>query len=449
MNFQAKSLIASAAVASTSLMAANDKPNVILIMTDDMGIECLQTYGGETYNTPNLNKLAEDGVKFGNCYSQSLCTPSRVKIMTGRYNFRNYTKFKVLDTKEVTFGHTAKAAGYKTCVVGKWQLDGKVTDDFAKVYGFDEYSLWYLNHDVFGSRFHNPVVVENGKKLTDTKGKYGPDIFSQYAIDFVRKHKKEKFFLYYPMVLPHFPFVPTPNCPEWKEGNHKANNRFFKPMVEYMDKMVGALVKEIDKLGLAEDTIIMFTSDNGTMRGLKSIRNGKEIPGGKGYLKNIGNHVPFIARWKGKIKPGSTSDALIDFSDFFVSVNELTGAGNPTDRKIDGESFVPILLDPSKEVRKYTFSHYDPKWGTPEIGNFVRNKQYKFYGDGKLFDVINDEKESVEINPEAIPALEMELLNSTMKEMKHQGSNLTIKRKDYPDPNKATEKKSKKKNKKK
>ena len=444
MNLTYNSLLACMGV-SASLTAAVDTPNVILIMTDDMGIECLQAYGGETYSTPNLNRLAQDGLKFGHCYSQSLCTPSRVKIMTGRYNFRNYTKFKELDPREVTFGHTARRAGYKTCVVGKWQLDGKVTDDFARVYGFDEYSLWYLNHDNFGSRFHDPIIIENGKKRTDTKGKYGPDIFSQYAIDFVKKHKNQKFFLYYPMVLPHFPFVPTPDSPAWKEGNHKADNKYFVDMVNYMDKMVGNLVKTVDSLDLAENTVILFTSDNGTMRGLQSIRNGQVIPGGKGYLKNIGNHVPFIARWKGRIKPGSTSNALIDFSDFFVSINQLVGAANPADRKIDGESFVPILLDPDKEVRQYTFSHYDPKWGTPEVGNFVRNKQYKLYGDGKLYDISKDEKETVELNPEAIPAAEINLLNSTMKTMKSQGSHLTVKRKDYPDPDKTKRPKKKKK----
>jgi arylsulfatase A len=154
------------------------KPNIVLIMADDLGYECLSCYGSRSYKTPVLDGLARTGMRFDNCHSQPLCTPSRVKIMTGRYNFRNYTRFGHFDFKEKTFAHVLKSAGYATCIAGKWQLMGRGA---AGPYdaGFDEYCLWHME-DAFarkGSRYHSPKIIKNGELMNGLEGKYGPDVF--------------------------------------------------------------------------------------------------------------------------------------------------------------------------------------------------------------------------------------------------------------------------------
>lgn len=414
------------------------KPNIILIMTDDMGMECLQCYGGESYKTPNLDRLAKSGLRFNHCYSQPLCTPSRVKIMTGRYNFRNYTRFKHLDPKQKTFGHIAKDAGYQTAVCGKWQLDGDQTDDFATKFGFDQYCVWYLNQKNFGARYANPKLVIDGESIK-RKGEYGPDIVSQFALDFIAENKDKPFFLYYPMILPHFPFEPTPDSEEWdpdnkltkpesRESKLGRDHKFFVDMVEYTDKLVGKVVAQVDELGIRENTIIMFTSDNGTFRSLTSTWKGQDYLGGKGFMKNTGTHVPLIASWPGTIAAEQQSDALVDFTDFFATVADLSGQpvvdGTLEGYPVDGFSLVPIFKGQESNGREFTYCHYDPKWGTPEQGQWVRNQNYKIYGNGLIYHLGNDYFETSPINdiPEA-DADQIKRLRSVMKSMKSQGSN--------------------------
>lgn len=415
-----------------------NRPNVILIMTDDMGMECLQCYGGETYKTPNLDRLAKSGMRFNHCYSQPLCTPSRVKIMTGRYNFRNYTKFKHLDPKQKTLGHIAKDAGYRTAVCGKWQLDGDQSDDFGTKFGFDNYCLWYLNQKNFGSRYANPKLVLDGETIK-RPGEYGPDIVNQFALDFISESKDEPFLLYYPMILPHFPFEPTPDSEEWdpknklrKPANQKAklkrDHKFFIDMVEYTDKLVGKVVAKVDELGLRDNTVIMFTSDNGTFRNLTSTWNGQDYKGGKGFLKNQGTHVPLIASWPGTIEAGRQSDALVDFTDFFVTVADLTGQpavdGTLDGYAIDGYSLEPVFQGQASSGREFTYCHYVPKWNTPEQGQWVRNQNYKVYGSGLIYNLNDDYFETAPItNIPQDDADQIEVLRSIMATMRSQGSN--------------------------
>ncbi|NWK54787.1 sulfatase-like hydrolase/transferase [Verrucomicrobiaceae bacterium N1E253] len=401
------------------------KPNIILFMTDDMGIECLSTYGAETYKTPVLDKLAAQGMKFNHCYSQPLCTPSRVKIMTGRYNFRNYTKFKHLDPSQMTFGHVAKSAGYTTAVCGKWQLDGEQDGSFAKNFGFDSHCLWYFNHKNYGSRYLHPKLVVDNKSI-EVKGGYGPDIVNDFALKFIDTNKEKPFFLYYPMILPHFPFEATPDSKDWdpKVSKAKKDKKYYIDMVQYADKLVGKVVRKIDSLGLADDTLIMFTSDNGTMRGLHSTWRGMDFPGGKGRLDNTGCHVPFIVRWNKQVKPGSVSDHLVDFSDFFATVQEITGGAGPKDYTVDGRSMLGLFRgDDGYQARTYTYCHYDPKWGTPETGQFARNQSYKVYGGGSVYHVAEDyfEKSPLKKAPES-GAKELEALRKVVEQMKSEGS---------------------------
>ena len=176
------------------------KPNVILILADDIGFEGLSINGSLSYKTPFLDKLASNGVNFTNAISQPLCTPSRVKIMTGKYNYKNYDYFTHLNINEKTFGHLFKENGYKTAVVGKWQLNGlkvkevdqNVKEDNTRPYafGFDEYCLRQLTKTKnLGERFADPLIEQNGKFLPRDKDAYGPDVVSNYAIEFIKRNK--------------------------------------------------------------------------------------------------------------------------------------------------------------------------------------------------------------------------------------------------------------------
>ena len=390
------------------------KPNIILIMADDIGYECFGCYGSASYKTPVLDGLAKRGMLFEHCYSQPLCTPSRVKIMTGQYNFRNYTNFGVLEPKQKTFGHLLQGCGYATCVVGKWQLYGSVnqsenvrgTGSLPQQAGFDEYCLWQVKNR--GSRYKNPIVVQNSKDLEGLESKYGPDVFTDYAIDFIERHKSKSFFLYFPMALVHNPFVPTPDSDGWDMKKQNKNNKYFADMVRYMDKIVGRIVEKFDELGLRKNTLVIFVGDNGTNRNIKSkMQDGQIIQGDKGNTTDAGTRVPLIASWPGVIPEGKVCGDLVDFSDFVPTFAELTGASAAKSMILDGQSFLPQLRGEKGKPRKWIFCHYEPKWlGRQNAVRFVRDKRWKLYDNGNLFDIPSDvlEKNPNPKSPEAASA---------------------------------------------
>ena len=186
------------------------KPNIVVIMADDMGYECMSANGWTDYETPHLDRLAARGIRFTHAHSQPICTPSRVQLMTGIYNNRNYLKFGLLDPAATTFGHLLKKAGYATAVAGKWQLEGGM--DAPRAFGFDEYCLWQLTRRP--SRYPNPGLEVNGEEKDYTDGEYGPDLVSDFLCDFMERKKDGPFFVYYPMILPHWPYEPTPDSPD-------------------------------------------------------------------------------------------------------------------------------------------------------------------------------------------------------------------------------------------
>ncbi|MCK4747131.1 MAG: sulfatase-like hydrolase/transferase, partial [Bacteroidales bacterium] len=271
-----KSIIVSILLINNFIQVAKSQdlgqlPNIILIMADDMGYECLSSNGSVSYKTPELDRLAENGMRFTSCHSQPLCTPSRVKIMTGRYNCNNYIDFGYLDVREKTFGNLLKEARYTTMVAGKWQLNGVETGEDGCMalkrpyqFGFDEYCLWWL--DEKGSRYANPRIVQNEVLIQTTVDDYGPDIVSNYVLDFIERNRDNPFLIYYPMLLVHSPFQPTPDSPEWAEPSERnsQDTKYFKDMVEYTDKVVGKIISRLNQLDLSDNTIIIFTGDNGT-----------------------------------------------------------------------------------------------------------------------------------------------------------------------------------------
>lgn len=379
-------------VAATSAVSA-ERPNIVLIMADDLGAECLSCYGCLDYKTPHLDALAASGAKFTHAHAQPLCTPTRVQLMTGKYNFRNYVEFGYLSPDETTFGDLMRHGGYATCVAGKWQLSGQGRQYPEQTnpadWGFDEHCLWQLNNRApygdRGSRFWNPYVERNGKVVTPGPDAYGPDVYTEFLLDFVERHQDQPFFAYYPMALTHSPYEPTPDSKE----REKKNVRYFKDMVEYMDTIVGRIVAKLDELNLSDNTIVIFTGDNGTGREVTTNTTAGKILGGKGTTTNAGTHVPMIVRWPGKIAAGTVTDRLIDFTDFTPSLLAAANIQPTEDFMSDG---VPFLDETglSSNKRDAVYCWYEPRHGENSARNnaiFARDHRYKLYSDGRFFDV--------------------------------------------------------------
>lgn len=330
------------------LFAAAPKPNVILIMADDLGYECIGANGCDDYKTPVLDQLASTGVRFVNCFSNPLCTPSRVKIMTGRYNVRNYVEFGRLDRKEKTFAHAFKEAGYETCIAGKWQLGREY--DSPQHFGFDQSCLWQQSRPrkragtPIDSRFNNPLLDINGVEKEYSAGEYGPDVCVDFICDFIDQNKEKPFLAYYPMLLTHCPFCPTPDSANWDPAslgvNHyKGDAKYIGDMVEYMDKMVGRIIAKVEEHNLRENTLIIFTGDNGTDVPVVTSLDGKKVPGGKGKMNDNGTRVPLIVSYPKTIQSGVVSEELVEFSDFYPTLCDAGGLTPQNDAGQDGVSF--------------------------------------------------------------------------------------------------------------
>ena len=383
------------------------KPNVVMILSDDLGVNGIGCYGGESYKTPNLDRLAATGVRFTNAHAQPLCTPTRLQLMTGQYNFRNWFGFGLMRPDEKTFGHQMQAAGYKTCIAGKWQFWSYNPPDFEPEFrgigqrpedaGFDDWFLWHARHtEAKGSRYAEPVILDNGAPV-DGAGKYGPDLFAKRVNQFIESHRAEPFFVYYPMALTHGPFNPTPKSADWAEGDRLRSSPkdYFGDMVAYMDECVGRVVGKLDELGLRENTLILFFSDNGSPRETASVQNGKLVQGGKGLPSDAGTHVPFIANWKGVTPEGMVNDDLVDSTDLYATILDAGGATPPPGVTIDGRSLLPQIRGEAGNPKDAILVWHDPRPGAAKenytrLELFARDKRFKLYDDGRLYDVPAD-----------------------------------------------------------
>ena len=274
------------------------------------------------------------------------------------------------------------------------EIDQKIKEDNTRPYkfGFDEYCLWQLTKTKdFGERFANPLIEQNGKFLERNNDLYGPDIVSNYALDFIQRNKEKPFFLYYPMLLVHDPFVPTPNSEEWNNPDlrYKKSNIFFKDMVEYMDKIVGKIAQELKAQGIEDNTLIMFVGDNGTSRNLVTKTNFGDVKGAKGNTITHGVHVPMIASWPSKIKNPIIYDGVVDLTDFYATFSDILNLSNDS----DGKSLTHIFFGNKKNVRETVTIYYDPKWSINVDRHrniFSQDKRYKLYKNGEFFDMKND-----------------------------------------------------------
>ncbi|MCB9883591.1 MAG: sulfatase-like hydrolase/transferase [Planctomycetes bacterium] len=406
-------------------IAHEGPPNIVLIMADDLGYENLGCYGSKVYATPNIDRLAASGMRFDHAHAQPICTPSRVQLMTGIYNNRNYIRFGLLDPAARTFASVLKEAGYATCIAGKWQLEGSF--DGPRKFGFDHYCLWQLTRRP--SRYPNPGLEIDGEEKDFKEGQFGPDLVCDYICDFLEKHRDPKtgpFLVYYPMIAAHWPFVPTPDHPDWdpkmwrdakdEPGGFKEP-KYWDAMVRYTDKMVGRIVDKLEALGLRDNTLVIFTGDNGTYTSITSRFRGRDYRGGKGSPKDNGTHVGFVASWPAVIEPKTTSDELVDLADVFPTLLDVAGVSHPPDPapRIDGISLAPVFRGKARSPAKdHIFCWYERNGVRAKASQHVRDQRFKLYADGRFYDTVVDPLEERNLATQAIdtshaPAFEVML----------------------------------------
>ncbi|HPE59017.1 MAG: sulfatase-like hydrolase/transferase [Thiothrix sp.] len=380
--------------------AATDRPNIILIMADDMGVEALECYGSLQTSTPNLDGMARNGMKFDHCYAQPLCTPSRVQIMTGQYNDRNYEGFGGLNPQETTFANLLKTAGYRTCIAGKWQLGwpGYESTELVSRFGFDESCLWNMRYGVKpgsfggttagkGSRYYNPNLYVNGVQTDFGRTDYGPDICTDFVNRFIRENADAPFFIYYPMLLTHEPFHRPPI---------RSSGSRFHDMVHYADLLVGRILKQLEASGLSRNTLVLFTADNGTVAGVPTLTVDGRVQGGKAGMTDAGTHVPLLAQWPGVVPAGVTTPTLADFTDFLPTLVDTATGFRMQRPAIDGQSFLPQLKGEAANEREWVFCHYSGRKSAINGAGkaFVRDQRWKLYDNGRFYDVQNDRNEN-------------------------------------------------------
>ena len=366
------------ALLSATPEVAPARPNIILILADDLGVANVGAYGADNFKTPNVDALARSGVRLDRTFSNPNCGPSRAAILTGRYGFRtgmtgnDKESQKVLETGgETMIPKILKPAGYVSASVGKWSQVPLTPGDW----GFDEYLLIQGSGKYWNSQDNGDAYTVNGKKVPLLDGEYLPDKMHDFAVDFITRHKDRPFFLYYPMSHVHNDILRTPDsAPDSKD--------LYSDNIAYMDKLVGKLMSELDRLKLRENTVVFFAGDNGTSPGEaeRSTIGGKPISGSKGTLREGGSLVPAIVSWPGKIPAGTTTISLADFTDFLPTIAEAASAKIPEGLALDGKSLVGHLLGKSAAPREWIFVGLGRNW-------YVRDARWKLTDKGEFFDM--------------------------------------------------------------
>lgn len=356
------------------------RPNIIFIMADDLGYGDLGCYGQQLIQTPNLDRLAIEGLRFTQAYAGGpVCTSSRCSLMTGLHNGHNAARDNIphyrtyLQKEDITIAEILRKEGYRCGGVGKWSLGDAGTAGSASNQGFD---MWfgYLNQDhahyYYPEYLDDSYRVENENRYelpenTESRQHYSHDLMTERAMQFIRDSHKEPFFLYAAYTLPHFS-APTedkdgltvPSTEPYSEMDWDEKSKKYASMVHMLDRDVGRIVQLVDELGLKENTLIIFTSDNGGHSVIwKEFDTNGPLRGYKRELTEGGIRVPFIARWSGKVPEGKTSDEIISFQDMMPTFAELAGVGIP--HKIDGISVVDALWgNKLKEEHPYLYWDY-------------------------------------------------------------------------------------------
>ncbi len=369
-------LLFTSILASAQNKQLPQKPNIIYILADDLGIGDVSCYGSDSNKTPVIDQLAKNGMRFTNGYTAPLCGPSRALILSGRYAFRTggVNQDMVGEIKpenEVLIPSVLKSKGYVSSLIGKWSQFSLTPKDF----GFDDY-ITFKGSGVYWSKEKKKAqtYIENGDTKTLNDGVYMPDLMHNHLVDFLSKNTGNPFFLYYSMVHVHALIQPTPDS--------KAGSDLYEDNTAYMDKLVGKLLATLDSLKIRENTMIVFMGDNGTASqyASRSSINGKQLSGKKGTMLECGSLVPLIANWPGYIEKGKVTSTLVDASDLLPTFAAVAKAALPTKNILDGQSFLPQLLGNKGKPRDWIFVELGNKW-------YVRDAQWKLTREDELFDM--------------------------------------------------------------
>ena len=430
-------------ILAASTANANERPNVIFVMADDLGYGDLGCFGQSEMRTPNIDRLAEEGMRFTHCYSGStVCAPSRCALMTGMHMGharirgnagwvgpdRKRTSELPLHDSDVTIAEVLKAAGYATGATGKWGIGQPGTTGAPRRQGFDRF-LGFLNqHHAHG---YYPEYIWENEKMVSIDGNLGGrqndwvhDRMTNFALDFIREHKTHPFFLYVAYTIPHGRYE-VPSDEPYSERDWPQSIRNYAAMVSRMDRDVGKMVDLVGELGLTDNTLILFTSDNGAEiyyyrkedlideydQTLKS-RGG--LNGWKRDLTDGGIRVPLIARWPGHVPSGRTTDFVCALYDMLPTFADLADITVPI--KVDGQSILPTLLGQRQAEHEFLYWEFFER----KFQQAVRHGPYKGIrrkqGDPiELYNVLDDPDESDNIaidNPDVVERIEAYLMNA-------------------------------------
>ena len=385
-------------VCTSVAMAEDDRPNIILIMVEDMGCDWVSCYGAK-HQTPNVDNFAKQGVRYETAWSTPDGTPTRVTLLTGQYPFRHgWTQHYDVPRwggeglswkKFTTFARVLRDSGYATAIGGKWQINhlGKQPEALEH-HGFDESCVWAgvearreETEEVYGGS-----IITNGRRPTAS---HGPDAINSFLVDFIRRRKAQPFLVYYPMSLTQGPHTKTPQN---RESAVVAEESLYADNVTYMDQLVGKLGEAVDNAGLEHNTLIIFTGDNGSASA--GSLDGKTYEVGKRRESDSGAHVPSIVRAPFLTSGGRVSRDLIDFTDLYPTFLELAKIVRPNDMTLDGRSFVPSLRGSEDPFEKRS-------WIFSQIGDcrMIRDWQHIVDSKGNFHDLQKDPLQQRRVSP--------------------------------------------------
>ncbi len=414
-----KSTLAAAGTTLTgSAVAQNRRPNVIFILADDLGWTDLGCYGSKLYRTPNIDRMAQQGVRFTNAYAACpVCSPTRASILTGKYPARlHLTDFipgrrpwptskllaapfrQELPLEETTVAEMLKPAGYRSASIGKWHLGNPPFTPEAQ--GFD------LN--IAGTYSGAPASYFgpfNLPGLQDSRpGEYLTDRLTDEALQFIEQNRARPFFVYLPHFTVHLPLQAKPQVldkyQKLVDEKSPQHNPTYAAMVEALDDSVGRVVKKLDELNLTDNTILFLNSDNGGLlyetTSQDNVTSNRPLRAGKGHLYEGGIREPLIVRWPGAVKPGTVCDEPVSSIDYFPTIREMCGSETAAAAPIDGQSLVPLLKTGAgmrHEALFWHYPHYSNQGGPP--AGAIRMGDYKlieFFEDGRLelYNLAND-----------------------------------------------------------
>jgi len=405
------------------------QPNIVFILADDLGWKDLGIFGNTFNETPHLDKLAQNGIRFTQAYAACpVCSPTRASIMTGKYPARlqltNFINGKrtdplspvippqwkpYLETEEVTLAELLKSKGYATGMVGKWHLGGQDSQapwsqgfDYTRMIGKN--GLDYYNYSVFLDSYQNEFSDHGAEYLTDK--------LTGYGVDFIKTNKDSPFFLYLAYSAPHVMIVPRADklgkYLRKYAGSEEKHNPYYAAVVESIDDGVGKIVATLNEQGLLGNTMIIFTSDNGGLAmdelGPTPTTNAplREM---KGHIYEGGTRIPAFMSWEGKIKSGTVCDTYFSTIDYLPTFCELTGI-TELPEKVDGESILPMIFNPEKTENNdrplfWHYPHFSNQMGRPagsvRAGNYKLIEKYET-GQLELYDLSNDLSEETDLS---------------------------------------------------